>query len=232
MARPWDVPPRSEHRRPGRAHGPGRARGPGSGEPPGLDRADWDRARSGQGHFAGGVLILVIVTLAALAAMIPLVLTQPGHPRSPMARPLASTTVAPGRVGGPLPAVALRTGRGTRPLAGLRPALLVLVPPGCACARPVHEIVGQADEETPVPTYLIAPAGDLERARSLAAGPAGADSRAVGYADDASVLSRTYRADPRLPTLLLVSADGLLIQEPLVFHPGQRIEGWLRAYRW
>jgi hypothetical protein len=189
-------------------------------------------ARTGQGRFTGGVLVLVIITLAALAAMIPLVLTQPAPPSPPGAKPLAATTVQAGRVGGPLPAAQLRTARGSQPVSGLRPALLVLVPPKCACAGSIHEIVGDVGEGTPLATYLIAPAGDTGQVRSLAADPTGGDGRVVGYVDVASTLSATYHADPRLPTLLLVSADGLLVQEPWIFRPGDRIEGWLRAYRW
>jgi len=88
-----------------------------------------------------GVLALAatVVTLLAVDGA-----ARPGHPR---AVPLATPTLAPGRVGGLLPAATLTTTAGTRVDArALRPALLVLLPAHCDCVKLLDSLAAQAAE--------------------------------------------------------------------------------------
>ncbi|WP_131788041.1 hypothetical protein [Protofrankia symbiont of Coriaria ruscifolia] len=196
-----------------------------------VDRRGEPAGRAGgrPRHTSGAAVALLLIVLAALGAMVPLILAHP-RPLAPQgAVPLASTTALPGTVGGLLPEVTLNTARTSRSATDLRPALIVLLPVACECPDAVHEIVGQTREGTPIPTYLVAPWIDDPSLDSLVRQPDAAARLAVGYSDPGSSLARLYRADPRQPTLLLVAADGRLVQSPRTFTVGDRLEGWLGA---
>ncbi|KLL12238.1 MULTISPECIES: hypothetical protein [Protofrankia] len=213
---------RGRRRRPGRRHRPDLLER--------LDRRDRPRAPGGRPrHTSGAAVALIVIVLAALGAMVPLVLAHP-RPLAPQgAVPLASTTAPPGAVGGLLPGVPLSTARTSRPATDLRPALIVLLPVACECPRAIHEIVSQAREGRPIPTYLVAPWTDDPSLERLVRQPDAAAGFAVGYNDPGASLSRLYRADPRQPTLLLVAMDGRLVHPPRIFTVGDRLEGWLGA---
>ncbi len=199
---------------------------------PGLRRmpagpADQPSARSRP--VPGVIIAVLLIIISALGAMVPLILTHPRPVTSNGPLPLASTTARPGTVGGLLPDLPLSATRGSRATTDLRPALIVLLPGSCDCARAVHEIVGQANEGIPVPTYLVTPGADNPLLNDLTRSPAAAGGLAVGYGDPDGSLARLVNADPQRPTLLLIAADGRLVQPPRGFAPGDRLEGWLSA---
>ncbi len=196
-----------------------------------LDRRGEPGGRTGgrPRHTPGTAVALLLIVLAGLGAMVPLVLAHPRPVPPQGAVPLASTAAFPGAVGGLLPDVTLSTAHTSRSATDLRPALIVLLPGACECADAVHEIVGQAREGTPIPIYLVAPWIDDPSLDRLVRQSDAAARLAVGYSDPGGSLARLYRADPRQPTLLLVAADGRLVQPPRTFTVGDRLEGWLGA---
>ncbi len=177
----------------------------------------------------GVIIAVLLIIISALGAMVPLIMAHPRPVTSTGPLPLAATTARPGTVGGLLPELPLSAARGSRVTTDLRPALIVLLPGSCDCARSVHDIVGQTHEGIPIPTYLVAPGADNPSLKELTRSPEAAGGLAVGYGDPDGSLARLVGADPQRPTLLLIAADGRLVQPPRGFAPGDRLEGWLSA---
>ncbi|WP_131749104.1 hypothetical protein [Frankia sp. Cppng1_Ct_nod] len=191
--------------------------------------AHTDRAGNRPRSLPGMILVGFLIIIGTLGAMAPLVLTHPRPVPAQVTVPRASTTARAGTVGAPLPDYQLITGREYRAASDLRPALIVLLPATCDCANAIHDIVGQAREGAPVPTYLVAPRVDDPLLNELTRQPQAGGGFAVGYSDPNGSLARLFLADPEQPTLLLIAADGRLVQPPRVFHVGDRFEGWLGA---
>ncbi|WP_239331592.1 hypothetical protein [Frankia sp. CiP3] len=196
---------------------------------PGLRPAPADRPAHRSRPTPSVIIAVLLIIISALGAMVPLVLAHPRPPAPARPLPLAATTAQLGAVGSVLPDITLRAAHGSRVASDLRPALIVLLPTACDCAKAVHDIVGQAHEGNPVPTYLLAPEADSPALNELTRAPEAAGGRALGFGDPDGSLARLVGADPQQPTLLLVAADGRLVQPPRVFAPGDRLEGWLGA---
>ncbi|MDQ1710974.1 MAG: hypothetical protein QOE45_424 [Frankiaceae bacterium] len=166
---------------------------------------------------AGAVLAAVVVAL--------LLRSPAGSPqRRPAAASLAAPVVAPGRVGGLLPDVTLRGRVRTANARELRPAVVMLVAPGCDCVEAVRHVVREAAAYRLV-TYLVE-TGDSPAGTEILAARAGGD---VGpYADPAGALAAAYglRTDA---ALVLVRADGVVTQTVAAVGPALRLGTALAA---
>jgi hypothetical protein len=123
----------------------------------------------------GMVPALVIVVAAAVAMVVAVLWTvmaprTVGRPPSPLR--LATTTAAPGSVGGLLPSTTLRAQDGS-PVdihsAVLRPEVFALVPLKCGCADLLDRLAGQAYSEG-LRLGIVVPAATDDTADSLVTG--------------------------------------------------------------
>ncbi|HMA47325.1 MAG TPA: hypothetical protein VKP11_09010, partial [Frankiaceae bacterium] len=184
-------------------------------------------ARRRPQRLPGPIVAITLIVVAAFVGVFAALTPRLGPTPAPVRRPLASPAERPGTIGGLLPDVAVAIGKVVRPVRDLRPALLVLLPQPCRCAASVQSIAGQAHETRPIDTYLVAPrAGDPEL-EPLVNDPQAGSQRVVGVVDGHGELAWVYRADPALPTLLLVDPGGRLVASPRPFHPDDRLESWL-----
>jgi hypothetical protein len=175
----------------------------------------------------GPILALVLLSVAALVALLP-ASTRQTLDRQPAPVPaLAAPTQPPGAVGGLLPDLTLASASGPVPVRDLRPAVLLLVGDRCDCPTLVHEVMGQVEEFPGVSAALIG-SGSADLAR-LAVARDGGNGRLPVLVDAAGTLAQTYHggAPGTVPTLLFVAPDGRLSSPPLVFTPGSRIEAQL-----
>jgi hypothetical protein len=183
--------------------------------PPGLARS----------LLVGPVVAATLLLLAGLVALLPA--TGPEAGRTPAPVQLATPSQPPGSVGGLLPDVGLDAPMHVVPARSLRPAVLMLVPDGCACPGVVHDLVGQVEEFPGISSALVGSAdpGIAE----LAVARNGGDGRLPALVDRSGTLARTYHGGPAgsAPTVLIVAADGTLTEPPLVFTTETRIEAAL-----
>jgi hypothetical protein len=150
----------------------------------------------------------VMTGAVALAAAVATVLavdgaSRPGHPH---AVPLATATVAPGQVGGLLPSATLTTTTGAHVSSrALRPALLVLLPAHCDCAKLLDSLAAQAAEVQ----VDLAVVGSGSRDAEVAALPGQLHHGPVIAAYDAAgTLASAYNASG--VTALVVQRDGVV----------------------
>src|SRR5438309_6921631 len=166
-----------------------------------------------------GVLALAatVVTLLAVDGA-----ARPGHPR---AVPLAAPTLAPGHVGGLLPSTSLTTTAGTRiDSRALRPALLVLLPAHCNCAKLLDSLAAQAAEVQVQLAIVGAGSNDAE----VAALPGQLHHGPVIAAYDATgALASAYDATGL--TALVVQRDGVVSYVNTDLTPSSRLELPLQA---
>lgn len=169
------------------------------------------------GPFAGwarpGLLapVVAVLLLCATIAGSLLVSLQSNQVGASAARePLAHPKVAPGEVGGLLPDVLAGSTSGPVALRDLRPAVLALIPPSCACAAVLDRLAGQA-AEVGVPLIVVAPGwATAQLADLLAAMHVGTP---VALVDAAGLLARDYRAQG--VTAILVAPDGRVPFDPV-----------------
>jgi len=179
----------------------------------------------GRRRVAGPAAVLLLVVTTAVAALVVLFLPRPARP-APPAVPLAAVPVLPvpppgtGLAGGGgsellgrrLPAVALDGDAGSQPAQDLRPAVVVLVPPGCGCTA-VLDLVYRQAQGFRVQTWLIATAGPGRTAAAARAELVRADEDAAGggarWAVDAPG-DLAAALGSRGLTVALVAADGVL----------------------
>lgn len=159
-----------------------------------------------------GIAGSVVVLLATLVTAVGSLALFLGPRLTPTSRvlPLATPKAAVGQRGGLLPDSLLRTGRGAlAPVRDLRPVVLALVPPGCACAALLRDVHQQVDEFS-VPMWLVA--ADGHRAEIDALAPAAGSSTFNVLEDVGGALAATYRgtAEPTRPVLVLVHVDGVV----------------------
>ncbi len=194
--------------------------------------APLDRSWPPQGGLArsllvGPILAMVLLSVAALVALLP-ASTRGNLQRQPAnVAALASPAEAVGTVGGLLPDLTLAGPAGPVAIRSLRPSVLLLVPDRCNCAALVHEVMGQVEEFPGVSAALVGSGSpDLTK---LAVARDGGDGRLPVLVDPAGDLARTYHGGPAgsVPTLLFVAPDGRLSSAPLAFIPGSRIEAQL-----
>ncbi len=126
-----------------------------------------------------------------------------GPSRVPSARRgTASPSAASGRDGQPLPMGTILLGSRPVPLSSLAPAVLALVPPGCACAVALRGLAQQTRTAGAGLLVVVgiagAPVATLARQSGLQPGQAGEDT--------GNVLAASYR--PTVLTAVLVQPDG------------------------
>jgi hypothetical protein len=166
---------------------------------------------------------LVVLSLFAIALLGTLLMAFPpgrGSPR-PAARPLASPAAKVGTQGGLLPMVDLVDGADRRtPARALRPAVVAVVPAGCACADQLHSVTTQA-HEFGLSTYFIEP--KAVPARGVSVSQLSRETGLSGFVDaDGRLMA--LAPSPDKVGLLLVSPDGRLASPPLAYSLGQRLE--------
>jgi len=162
-------------------------------------------------------LAATVVTLLAVDGA-----ARPGHPH---AVPLARPSLAPGHVGGLVPATSLTTTAGERIDArALRPALLVLLPAHCNCAKLLDSLAAQAAEVQVQLAIVGAGSQDAE----VAALPGQLHHGAVIAAYDAAgTLASAYDASG--VTALVVQRDGVVSYVKSDLTPSSRLELPLQA---
>jgi hypothetical protein len=187
--------------------------------------SDLPPAGLGRSLLVGPIVAVTLLLVAGLVALFPPSAAQTSRRSSAPPR-LATPAQEPGAVGGLLPDVRLTSATGSLPARSLRPAVLMLVPDGCACPDLVHQLIGQVEEYPGLAAALVASGADPAVLR-LAVERDGGNGRLPALVDPGSTLARTYHggAPGTAPTLLFVAGNGILTQPPLVFGPGSRIEG-------
>ncbi|MEO3785886.1 hypothetical protein ABGB12_21365 [Actinocorallia sp. B10E7] len=89
-------------------------------------------------------LVLVFTVVLAVASGILITFFGPRPALQSPAVPLASPTATVGAVGGRLPDARVAVNAAPRTAASLRPAVLVIMPPGCDCESRLRELARQA----------------------------------------------------------------------------------------
>lgn len=169
--------------------------------------------------FSGPIVVAALVLVALIAST--LAILEPHQQRAPQpSLPLAQrTTSSVGEIGGLLPATELTVDGETKNSRELRPAVIVVLPPSCACAPLLDDLFRQVKEYGHA-MYLVGnPAMQAEitrTAREIGNGTAAA------VVDSRGTLATAYAA--RAVTVLLVHADGVVgaVQHDLM--PGVRLE--------
>jgi hypothetical protein len=157
-----------------------------------------------------GVTACAVLAMSVLGAT--LALFSPGAPPVAAPRtPLAVGSVAPGVIGGLLPAATLTSDTGSLASTDLRPGVVALVPVTCSdCARRLANVAGQAAEYQ-LPLFLVGGPTQHTQLETLAAGLSG---RSVQTLVDRDLTLRTAFAtaasSPNSLLLLMVHADGTL----------------------
>lgn len=153
------------------------------------------------------LVLLAVSLLVSFAAGFNALLgaNPPPHTARPQALPLADPQVPAGQPGGLLPAVDVTASGRTISARDLRPAVVLLAPPGCDCDAQVHSLVGQAQAYR-LSVYLIGPPAQHSSLANLAAGPGQAVPVVVD--DPSGTFATTY--EPQELTAVLVAADGVI----------------------
>lgn len=166
------------------------------------------------------ILAATLLFVAAFGGMLAALSPRVSGPTAPNV-PLATPSVAAGRIGGLVPAVQLRThGRPLPSRALPRPALLVLVPPGCPCATAASLVLEQA-AEIPIEVVFISATADESLADSYAAD---APDLSFPAADPRGQLAAAYLAPNAMLTLVFVRTDGVVTSIRHGFRAGDRLE--------
>lgn len=150
----------------------------------------------------------VLTGAFALAAVVVALLAVDGaaRPTHPQAVPLATPSVAAGRVGGLLPATAVKATDGAPvALRSLRPALVVLAPTRCNCTSLLDSLAAQA-AEVQLQLVVIAPQSPDAEVAALP-GQLHHGNIVVGY-DNHSSLTSEYAAHG--VTALVIARDGVV----------------------
>lgn len=153
-------------------------------------------------------LIVIIVLIVGIATSLLVALgpntAQQHTPRGHLA---TSPTASPGHVGGLLPDTTLRIvdTSATRSVRMLRPAVLLIVPPGCQCRRTINGLTRQIHTNE-VPVYLVTSKRPTTQLRELA----NTDGNGVVIVarDPQGKLARTYETSEL--TAVLVHEDGIV----------------------
>jgi hypothetical protein len=153
-------------------------------------------------------IVAFAVVIAGLIAMLLTVLAPKALAPTPKALPLAAPAAAPGAKGGLLPEVTLRGPAGPVDSRDLRPAVLVLVPPGCDCTPLLTVLAGQANS-VPLPLSVVIPVAAARDPAKLP--PALGGITVNSYYDPNRVFATTFRAEG-IVTAVLVGKDGLVTE--------------------
>jgi hypothetical protein len=172
-----------------------------------------------------------IIACALLIALISgTVITVFGPTAEPRATgdPVAQRPTAPaGQIGGVLPDSEVIVPGHRKKLIDLRPAVLMIVPPGCRCETTIDDLSRQTNAYR-IGLYLVADRRDTSEGLDQSAREmrklAGAARHAVAIVarDDDAVLARTYQAVGL--TAVFVHADGVVDDVVPRLQPGQHLE--------
>lgn len=191
-------------------------------------RATADSADAGRsGRMVVGVLALLLI-IAGLAMMV-----SPRRdvvPRPPLAAAAAVGSPEAGLPGGLLPEVLVLVRGVERPLRDFRPAVIALVPAGCACESDLATLFSETGQYA-LRVYLTAAAVDPTQSHPDANGEStfrdldriakafGPNQVSVLH-DPGAALQAAY--EPRGLTLVLVAADGIVTE---VRHGHSAVDG-------
>jgi hypothetical protein len=180
--------------------------------------ARMQRLLPGSRHYTPRAAAIVAVTIAlvlsVLAGLVAVLGPGLGRPDPPdTARPLASPTVAPGRVGGLLPALTLvsppeQAEATTEAIRSFRPGAIVLVPPQCRCEAGMADVLRTADD-TGLNTLVVAAGHSDPELAALADPDPRTGAAAEPLLDTTGVLAALYGASDK-PVLLVVDATGIV----------------------
>lgn len=165
------------------------------------------------------LLLIGSVLVASLGVLVPMVLGR-SRPAVPLAKPAPLRELVDervGEVGGLLPAADIWTFAGERTARELRPAVLVLIPPGCACDAHVRHIAAETARH-PVPVHLL---GGASKEINRVIGESRGRVRTLVNRDGA--LARTYLTDGSV-TLVLVRSDGVVSRIVRGVRPGLSLD--------
>lgn len=151
---------------------------------------------------SGPLTAAVLVVVAGFGAM--LAFLGPDPFRQEAAEPLATDAAGvPGQVGGLLPDTILIGGQRTLAVRDVRPAVLALIPPACACSGQVR-LLKQESQSFGLPLLLVGGSADPQLPE-LARVAGGLVGQAV---DEDAELARVYAAVGL--TVLVVDATGVV----------------------
>lgn len=174
-------------------------------------RRVFERLMGGRASSTRALSAPIIITLMIAAALLGATLIFPGRtpehpPTAPVPLVLAAPTTAPGTVGGLVPDDALVGQTGTTTARALRPALLVVTRPECACGAALTHLAQEAADNG-LTIYLI---GSQARQSELNA-LAGDTSVAVHVmVDQDSAITAAFTKGAL--TVVAVHADGVIEQ--------------------
>ncbi|MBC6459238.1 hypothetical protein [Actinomadura sp. HBU206391] len=148
-------------------------------------------------------------------------------PRATGAPVAQRPTAARGKIGGVLPEGQVDVPGHRKQLIDLRPAVLMIVPPGCRCETTIDEMSRQTNDYR-IGLYLVADRRDAEETVQQSAKEmrklAGAARHAVAIVarDEDAVLATTYQAAGL--TAVFVHADGVVDDVMKNLQPGLHLE--------
>lgn len=172
-----------------------------------------------------GPLLVAVLLVVALYGLL-LTALHPRGPVTPAARPLASPDLPPGAVGGLLPDVRLQLHLGSVLARQTgRPEVLALVPPDCGCVATLRDVIDQAISFTRNLRLIgdgrsAGARSEVEQLRTTAT-----QGLARTAVDPSGALFSAY--DAQGVTLLLVGADGVVLDVLRDVGPHQRLEARL-----
>ncbi|HTC69704.1 MAG TPA: hypothetical protein VK662_09060 [Acidothermaceae bacterium] len=173
-------------------------------------RAAIERRLFGGPPSSRGISAPLIITLLVAVALLGATLAFPGSARehaatAPVPLVLAAPSAALGTVGGLVPNDSLLGQTGTTTAQALRPALLAVAKPGCACAAALSHLTDEAAAYG-LTIYLIGPASQKSDLTALAGATDPAQVQVM--VDQGSVLTTDFARGPL--TVVGVHADGVI----------------------
>jgi hypothetical protein len=195
--------------------------GPGSDPPHGGSWAERRAARKRRLTLTAAVVLVSMVVVAISGAVGAWIV---GPQASPPATPLASDGPSPGQIGGLLPADAvLQNGESGIAAQSLRPAVIALIPGSCPdCSELLTSVAPQVGSFG-VPLVAVGSADQSAQLDQLS--DAVGALRLVTLVDKEQRLRQVYGLTGT--TLLLVRADGVVVDVLRDVAPGVQLEGAL-----
>ena len=151
---------------------------------------------------SGPIVVIVLILVAFVGSL--MALFPPEPPRPLPKQPLATSAIAPGKVGGLVPDLRVQVGDRTVSARSLRPALLYVVPPGCSCAALLKSLAQQTSQYS-LSLVLVVHDQSSKQVRQLREDAVGHGRVAI---DALGSFETAYGAD----ALAFVRADGIVTQ--------------------
>jgi hypothetical protein len=178
-------------------------------------RARWRRLVAPFTRYGLAAPIIAAALLIAVASGTMLTVFGPHSAPKSTAPPLSPRpTARAGQIGGPLPDAQVTIGGEESALIDHRPAVIIMVPPGCQCDAAVSALARQAAQRR-IGVYVVAGPRDAAGTGAATAPPKPAELRGLAkksatqvLEDDEGVLVSTYH--PKGLTAVLVHTDGIV----------------------